>query len=206
MYKTFNLFFVLHWIPVAANLSGWVRPDCPSPLITQLIFFDCHHTLQSVFSFTEQQLKVGQYEWQDKREVKYSYWSENQPRHLEDVPNCVSINSSTGYWNSVNCAEKKMFICKYSTGSFMIVDFGLMFVKWMFMSGITSLGQALCVFWVRETHKHTERLSQAMEEQCVRVEWVGCFVSCLAGVLTGIMDCTLTALLVSNIVLTCSSM
>jgi len=60
--------------------------------------------------------------WEDGQEVRYSRWSENQPRHVDGAPNCVSMNVSTGEWSSVACNSTviKPYVCKISNGESLV--------------------------------------------------------------------------------------
>ncbi|XP_047205018.1 macrophage mannose receptor 1 [Girardinichthys multiradiatus] len=57
------------------------------------------------------------FSWLDGTPVTYTAWENNEPNFANNDEHCVTIYSSMGYWNDINCGLELPSICKRS-GSF----------------------------------------------------------------------------------------
>ncbi|XP_053349941.1 macrophage mannose receptor 1-like isoform X2 [Clarias gariepinus] len=52
--------------------------------------------------------------WMDGSPVVFEAWQKNQPAFLNDEDRCVTMTFNQGFWESINCGDRKNFICKRS--------------------------------------------------------------------------------------------
>ncbi|KAI4806365.1 hypothetical protein KUCAC02_017193 [Chaenocephalus aceratus] len=55
------------------------------------------------------------FSWIDGSPVSYTAWEQNEPNFSNNDENCVTLYSSMGYWNDINCGMELPSICKRSS-------------------------------------------------------------------------------------------
>ncbi|XP_034003884.1 macrophage mannose receptor 1 [Trematomus bernacchii] len=55
------------------------------------------------------------FSWIDGSPVSYTAWEQNEPNFANNDENCVTLYSSMGYWNDINCGLELPSICKRSS-------------------------------------------------------------------------------------------
>lgn len=55
--------------------------------------------------------------WMDGTKVNYVAWDAGEPNFANDDENCVTMYSSSGFWNDINCGYPNGFICQRHNSS-----------------------------------------------------------------------------------------